>query len=279
MNEVSGVLPVSPGAEHAWPELLCAADPWAGDEMLGEGEPDDGFFPMYRGVLEGRLPWEAAAAAAIRLGLDGPLKHDRRPPRAAPVPIDDALLAELAADVVPDLGMLAPDRVLGPWADERLPPRLLALASAVMALSPLIPPSVRPVARALRAKRPRRSVEERAALRAVMTAPPMVWTAQGPQLPLDERYAIGVALPAPAVVARVVPGMGLAMALPLPRVPDAAVLFRRMLLEYHRLRRYEPRLTWEDVLRERGEVLYRTACEWCWVHAREEVLPCWSSWA
>ena len=37
-------------------------------------------------------------------------------------------------------------------------------------------------------------------------------------------------------------------------------------LELQRLRRHDRRLTWEDLLRDRPEVLYRTACEWIWMH-------------
>jgi hypothetical protein len=47
------------------------------------------------------------------------------------------------------------------------------------------------------------------------------------------------------------------------------MLVRRLDLELLRLRRRERRLSWEVMLRERSEVLYRTACEWLWMVLRD----------
>ena len=48
--------------------------------------------------------------------------------------------------------------------------------------------------------------------------------------------------------------------------------------ELMRLRRFERRITWEDVLRDRGEVLYRSVCELLWLEeeTREALSACWS---
>jgi hypothetical protein len=50
-----------------------------------------------------------------------------------------------------------------------------------------------------------------------------------------------------------------------------------MMLELQRLRRHERRLTWEDLLRERAEVVYRTACEWSWLHHEAETRALWAA--
>ena len=84
---------------------------------------------------------------------------------------------------------------------------------------------------------------------------------------------------APVVIGRAVLGVDgwfMSAVLPLPLEPDPVVLNRRVPLELQRYRRHEPRLTWEDLLRQRGEILFRTACEWSFAHAPEEVLQCWN---
>jgi hypothetical protein len=47
----------------------------------------------------------------------------------------------------------------------------------------------------------------------------------------------------------------------LPRAPDTDVLLRRLRLELWRERTRERRMTFEDLLRHRPEVLYRAAFE------------------
>ena len=131
--------------EFAWPHRLSRRDPWAGDEVTPEpasyanylsfgaasgevalDEPewarlDEAFMALYRGVLDGDRPWSELAEPARVLGLSGPAAHDRRPLDKAPERISDAVLADHVEDWVPDVGLLAPDRVLGPWSDEPLP--------------------------------------------------------------------------------------------------------------------------------------------------------------
>ena len=77
----------------------------------------------------------------------------------------------------------------------------------------------------------------------------------------------------PAVVGRAVrtpDGWRLVAGLPMPQVPPADPVRARLKLELIRLRRRERRLTWEDLLRERSEVLYRTACEWLYEQLAHE---------
>ena len=91
-------------------------------------------------------------------------------------------------------------------------------------------------------------------------------------LPLGERFipqgqVTGVP-DVPAVIGRLIAsktGPHLVAALPLIRTPPVDVIQRRLWLEYLRLRRRERRLSWEDLLRERGEVLYRSCFEWLWL--------------
>jgi len=295
---VHGVVPghLDPADPHAGDEVRYQAGDFdehvfyaPGDKLSGEEfeEWDRRFFEAYRGVLDGWLPWGATDEAAHRLGLVGPRTHDTRPLRLAPVQLGDSLLSDLIEDWIPDVGLLAPDRVLGPWADVALPRHIRMIAGVALGFSPLLDPAVLPLARATR-KRPRPPQEISSSVRSVTYVPPMLWRVKGahlePLLPLSTRMepegrVAGIPKGAVAVVGRAVPspeGWWLVGGLPLPSVPDVDILCRRLELEQLRLRRHSRRLTWEDFLRDRGEVLYRTCCEWLWMHDHEAALPCWT---
>ena len=64
-------------------------------------------------------------------------------------------------------------------------------------------------------------------------------------------------------------GLFFVAGLPLKRVPPVDMVTRRLRQEMIRLRRRERRFSWEDLLRERGELLYRTCFEWLWLELSE----------
>lgn len=298
--------------ERAWPEEVRSGDPFGGDEGLPDPSTyeqycawvhpaaldaerfrtlDDAFLEAYFAVLSGERPWGATDALAHELVIDHPLRHDKRPARPALEPIADDVLCDLTEDWVPGLGLLAPPRVVGPWSMLDLPRRVRILCGASMAFAPVFPPSIRPMSRPCRTK-PKPTTELRSALIAALRSPAMLWrpTPDGglePMLPLARRSrpeGVVAGVPsAPAVIGRAVAlvdgGWFLSCALPLPTMPDPDVLLRRLVLEYQRLRRHDRRMTWEDLLRDRGEVVARTACEWLWVHEPDAVMPLWQRWA
>ena len=297
--------------ERAWPEELRPADPFSGDEGLPDPATfeqylkwvspprlseaaflaaDAAFLEAYFDVLSGRRPWGATDALAAELAIDAPLRHDRRPVRPAMAPTPDDVICDLAEDWVPSLGLLAPPRVLGPWSMLDLPRRVRVFCGAVMSFAPLFPPSIRPMSRPGRTK-PKLDGAIKSALIAVLRAPMMVWTpgpdgSLSPVLPLARRSRpdgpVAAVPPGPAVLGRAVRhpgGWWLACALPLPAVPEPEVLVRRLTLEHQRLRRHDRRMTWEDTLRDRGELVARSVCEWLWVHAPESVEDLWAEWS
>ncbi len=305
MSRRSGNVEYEADLERSWPERLTDADPYAGDEALPDPAPysdfqrwalqggateeehrawDERFLREHRAVLDGRLPWGATDEAAAWLALDHPRRHDGRGMcRKAPDFLPDSFLADLCEDWLPEAGLGSPDRVLGPWADEPgLPRPIRALAAAVMGLCPVMSPAVRPVIRAIKVE-PVPPLAVRTAVYTILESPPMLWAVEGGRitaaLPLGAGFAppeVILNLPAgcPAVVGRAVPLQTaggpttgwLSSLLPLPALPDPGVLTRRLDLEAQRLRRHDRRLSWEDLLRDRPEVLYRTACEWIYVH-------------
>jgi hypothetical protein len=296
--------------ERAWPEELRPEDPFSGDEgladpatyaqylqwvrpaLLSEAEflaSDAAFLEAYFEVLAGQRPWGATDESARALVIDHALRHDSRPARPAMAALSDDIICDLTEDWVPSIGLVAPPRVLGPWAMLELPRRLRMLCGAVMAFSPVFPPSIRPMSRPGRTK-PKVDGAIKSALIAVLRAPMMIWTVGPdgglqPLLPMARRSLpqgrVSDVPQAPAVMGRAVQhpgGWWLACAMPLPAIPDAAIVQRRLELEYRRLRRHDRRMTWEDVLRDRSELVVRTVCEWLWVHAPDDALPLWHAW-
>lgn len=310
MTRLAAAWSLPPRIERAWPEEIRPADPFAGDEgiadpatyeqyckwvrpaRLSEAEfdaADAAFLEAYFQVLAGEQPWGTTDAAANTLVIDHDLRHDRRPARPAMAPLADDVICDLTEDWVPSIGLVSPPRVLGPWAMLDLPRRLRVFCGAVMAFSPVFPPSIRPMSRPGRTK-PKVDGAIKSALIAVLRSPMMLWRplpdgSLEPVLPLARRSRpegpVAEVPDAPYVLGRAVAhpdGWWLACALPLPACPDPTILQRRLVLEYQRLRRHDRRMTWEDVLRDRSELVVRAACEWLWVHAPEEVEALWARW-
>jgi hypothetical protein len=315
------------------PSPFCAPgpadpdDPYAGDEILDDppGEPaadanDAPFRDAYQRAVRGRIPLDAPELLAVvrRRGLcvarspatgqpiwEGVLVEDAtssepgapcpgsRPEAFSPHAPSDECLADIAEDRLPEIGIVAPDRVLGPMADERPERESLLVAAGVMAFSTFIEPRVRPVDRFYKEHGDHAS-QERLAVHAVDRAPACLWAAEGgrlvPLLPLPPAWVPeGDVLLAPrfegseskppadgTYVARLHPvlraGGGDAwiasLALRVQGPVDARRTTMRLRLEIWRERRRFPNLTWVGLLRHRAELLYRFAHESAWVALR-----------
>lgn len=303
-----------PNADDAWPLTLEAAEEWAGDEWLDDlpssysnyqdicgilpepeyGEADRAWLERYREVLRGEVAADDPILARLseELFLLGDRSHDRRPARVAPFAIPPLLLADIAEDYVPDAGLLAGDRFLGPWADTGPLRAALHAVAGNLSFLPLMDYGGTPRARWSHGVRPRPALDLRQAVHAAARAPVMLYAprddgAWTPLLPLGEHYTprgpvqaeIAPLLPerpVEVVLARAYPcedGVWrAACALGLPEAPPLRALERRLDLELLRLRRHERRSTWEDLLRRRPEVLYRFCATWCWWTEEERCL-------
>lgn len=275
-------LPPEPAALYAGDELLPSEATCAVQQPLLEA-----YAQVQRGLRSPCDPGLAQLASAAGLLEPEPPRERRlvQLPTVAPTLPCDAWLADIAENIVPDLGLSAPDRVLGPWSDESPSRRERVVAGAVMALAPYLAPRVRPVDRWYKDKR-NGTEDERAAVRAVDHAPAMAWVADdqarlSPLLPLHPRsQPTGPVRRIPLLdgraleplspgcwLARVFPGPDgwyAGLALPLEATPDPAWLLARMGLELWQLRVSAPDADWRCLLRERGEVLYRSCHEWVW---------------
>ncbi len=299
---------------YGWPLHQEPADPWDSASTLADSHrswedhrawtaapypdretwqaADDRWQALVWEVLRGQRAWAdpELLAATTALGLDGPLRHDRRPlPTSGVVPTLD-LLCDLVEDWMPDGTEAGADVVLGPWADEDPDRELRKLAAAVLlhgrthlhgrrTLDAWLRDLVKPPPPLKRA------------LRALDRTPPMLWRISGatwtPALPLApaacpegpvEGTPVGLTEdPVSHVVARLLrleDGRSVAIApLGLPAVPPTEVLMRRLVLVLWRHRRTNRRASWEDALRARPEVLYRTCATWCWWRAAEPPWP------
>ena len=118
----------------------------------------------------------------------------------------------------------------------------------------------------------------------------MLWRTEGvePLLPISDRWLpegpVSGLPETPSFVGRIYKtpdGWQCCCVLPLPLLPDPGPLQARIHLELMRLRRFERRISWEDVLRDRGEVLYRSVCEQLWLEedTRSALAACWSEFS
>lgn len=295
-----------PFSANSWPLHSEASDPWAGAEWVPQpargfenhrrfggqlGEPqyqvaEQRFMALLREILRGDSPRDSAELQELcgELSIPTALTHDRRDFKPAPMPVAETLLCDVVEDYVPDVSCLANDRYLGPWADLRPDRPLRQAAASNAAFMPLLDGRASALERWAN-NAPRPPIPVRAAARSVRQAPPMLWLLQdgwSPALPLAPQLTpsgpvIGswapLGTPTVAVVARVYPvadGSWRAFAaVGLTHLPPLPWLRARLELELLRLRRVERRASWEDMLRARAEVLYRSCASWCW-WAQEE---------
>jgi hypothetical protein len=227
--------------EHAWPETLAADDPYCGDEVLDR----PGNFENYHTYAVGERMDEAEHALC-----------DQRFCQALRAVLNGedghAELAWTARKLEVDL----------PLTHDRRPPR----------------------------SRPRPSLEQRQCLIAMLRAPAMLWWTDPLEaaLPISDRWMpqgpVRGIPDVPAFVGRIYltpEGWHSCCVLPLPMRPDLAPIRARLRIELMRQRRFERRMSWEDLLRDRGEVLYRSLCEQFWLQdeTRTAVAACWSDFS
>lgn len=250
------------------PPVPAPTDSW---HLFGVGVPvehraqvEARFGALCEEVLAGRRPWACPELRALAhaLKLDAAVRHDRRPPvHVAPRELPDALLAELTEDFVPDAGVLL-GAVSAGWSG--VDP---VVAAGVLAFTPTAVDGRRPVdCWDDEEERDRVGV---VAVRVLDASPPGVFVDGVSLLPRPPRWQPTGPAPAGVVVARPWKVEDNDTTRPwrwscvqrLPAAPDPRVLWRRMVLEVWRARLGERRMSFEDLLRQRPEVLYRAAIE------------------
>jgi hypothetical protein len=231
-------------------------------------------------LLPGKLTKRAMELAEELLIETLPI-HRYRPPAPCPPGLSQRLIADICEDTVPDIGIFAREQVFGPFKSEQC---LDILSGAVLSLSPLLAGNLLPLGRFCR-QRPRPPKRLGRQFATLARTPAMLWRLDRgppePMLPLYGTYRPEgkvAGLPdAPAMVARIAAtesGPEACCVMPMPLV-DPSHPLERIRIEWLRLQRHCFPFFWEDLLCYRSELLYRSACEWGWTHARKEVIRCW----
>ena len=196
--------------------------------------------------------------------------------------LDNQLLAALCEDRIPDIGAYATDRVFGPLSDNLNNSAAHAvLAAAVLFFSPTAPHHTSPAGRACD-DRPKLPANVRTAIMTVAKSPALLWKVLPnqhiqPLLPISSHLCPQQTvkhLPnSPFMIARVAwtPTPHAYCVLPLSTV-HIDNIFYRLWLEWLRVQRHTIKICWEDLLRFRSELLYRSVGEYLYRTQKDE--PC-----
>jgi hypothetical protein len=246
---------------------------------------DRAFMDLYFAVLRGEIRWDDPSVAELqqRLGLVRDPHPDRRRYDLPENHVEEIMFWEMVENFVPDTAPMAIDRILGPWGD--LPASIELQRAAVTALSFTynLEDRGRAFKRYLRDD-DKPSIATRQAIKMVEHTPAMLWKTDGyrwqPLLPIFEYWipegevsgAITPISPTNSVkyvVSRVTPtkaGWRAYGAIGFETAPDITALMNRLRFALTRLRRHERRATWEDLLRDRCELVYRHLANHAWLN-------------
>ena len=259
-----------------WPIAQDLIDPWAGDEI---------FYPIedlaHAHALFDAQKRKDYILQAEQNGISKHIRHDDSHVQKATHLCSLDFLANLTEDWVPDIGLFAQERVLGPFAPY---PKLRRLCGAILCFSPLLKHGITAAGRFADTQNSAHKI----ALGIQAKSPCMIWERQEynqvkPLLALT-RHLIPKGeikrLPqSQYFVARICPttaGWTASCVLPVPTIHQAYI-HNILILEWIKLQQSGGRMFWEDVLRYRAELIYRSALEYCFINAYEETLTCWES--
>ena len=251
-------------------------DPWAGDECFYPIEDLD-----FSRALHDEDLRKQYCKMAKQKGYTKAPQHDDYQLLKAEYLCPLSYLANITEDWVPDIGMFAQERVLGPFAPYQ---SLGILCGAVLCFSPLLKQGITPAGRFSDTQKSRYSV----VIGIQAKSPCMIWKKEKhdyltPLLPIASQY-----IPTEPVknipnndffIGRVCPttsGWIACCTLPLPHV-EIRYIHNMLRMEWLKLQQSSAVLFWEDVLRYRAELIYRSALEYCFIHAYTETIQCWES--
>ncbi len=253
---------LNPGDPSAQDETSFQPGDHANYQAFGGGPLDvdayaaaeQAFWSDYQAWLAGDAPYAALVAHRDRLGLDLRPHHDTRRLLTCDVALPDALLADVVEDELPDAALYA-ERITG---DPFLRPAVGVMAALAWVGDLLVN---RRVVDAWIEDEPDRALAS--AAHRVDRSPPCLYLDGVPQLPLAPKMTPPAGPPGVYVARayRLGDGWAFSSKVDLPALPEPEAYLRRITVEGWRLRLRERRATWEDVLRQRSEVVYRAAFE------------------
>ena len=259
-----------------YPIIQDQLDPWGGDEYFYPIEDIDFNLSLYNIKKRGEY-----IKSRSRDGFSTDLIHDGSRLNTPTELCSVHFLANLTEDWVPDIGMFGQERVLGPFAPYS---SLQVLCGAILCFSPLLKHGVTPAGRFADTQKSDCILS----LGTQAKTPCMLWRQQDqhvfPLLPLAQHYhPIGKVQNLPnqeLFIARISPLTShweASCVLPIPAA-HTKYLYNRLMLEWLKLQQSNTRVFWEDILRYRSELVYRSILEYCYIYAHKETILCWESY-
>ena len=207
------------------------------------------------------------------LQLQYEIKHDSCEQIKGKKKLSDALLSDISEDHIPQIGLFSDELIFGPLSENWLSYSRRQLAGAICSMLPLLQHGHSAIAK-LASQRPRISPDIYHSLTAYHRTPFMLWKKKEdsaqvlPMLKLASQYIPSSSvedLPTESYflgkIIRIGDRFVVSCALGLNDIELLRqILTVRIRIEWIRYQRYS-RITWEDILRERGDILYRTASE------------------
>lgn len=295
--------PLDGKQKTSWPILPRPEDPFRGIEAVLEiasyenyrqrakGEvltndnfirQDSLFLSQYSKLLKPGMSIVNIKDTASKLQLNMNPFLENSAPKIATTDISNQLLADIAEDLLPDIGCYATERVFGPMASEARECKVLA--GAILSTSPYLEQGVTTAGRTC-SRKPKPSVDKSHSIMAISKTPVMFWKIFSnrtvkPMLPLSSSYCplqpISCLPDSSHMIARMVftnNGPKPYFVLPIPEL-NVDILYARLWLEWLRVQRHSSNIYWEDLLRYRSELLYRSSCEQ--LFHNKEVSRCYS---
>ena len=231
------------------------------------------FIHLYQQYIQGleynRSQWQEWAE---QYPISNALLHDGSQPLSAAVRIPLRFLSDLSEDYLPEVGILYNSFIWGSAGEDTLPRAMKILAGAVCATLPLLQYHQSPASKAF-AQRPKLPDEIHQSLSTHCRTPTMLWSIKEgnirPLLPLAEHYSPIASvhnLPSSQfMIAKIIQVHHCWTAhfvFPFDSLGSLVdQLSLRLQIEWLRGQRHCSELVFEDILRERADILYRLTAE------------------
>jgi hypothetical protein len=299
-----GILPQHIPVRTAWP-LKTPTESDAGDFAILHAPPfhdfskwnatiaepefvelEKEFVELYHQCIEGvafdELRWKSWSN---RMNLSYQTTHEITDPLIGETYIPIDYLSDLCEDYIPGLGLFATALIWGPFANKELPSPIRQLAGAICSTIPLLNYKHSPASKAFE-QRPKLPLPIHQSLSSHCRYPYMIWAIEDgyvkPLLPLAIQYHPQVRVnnlpPSSFMIGKVIQIQNQWVAhfvLPLNSNDFLSENIQmRLQVEWLRAQRHCSTLFFEDILRERADILYRYAAEYLYETKPTEIMTC-----
>ena len=277
-NWTRSALPALPDPRLSWPTEFALSDQDAGDFAILQNakllpaalecEFTEQYHEAVRSCSSSKLQlW------ADKLSLCTAIKHETDPCPVAKTTLSNAFLADVCEDYIPQIGLYSIELIAGSkhYLFRNQSTRLRQLCGAVCSTMPLLKHGQSPLSK-LFSQRPKTPKHVHSSLCSHRKTPPSIWhrSSSGCRslLPLAPQYLpaqnsqIKTETNQPLFIAKLIKlgksSWQTALEQPLnASTLDIQRILERLLIEWIRYLRHNPSLHWEDLLRDRADLIYR----------------------